>query len=125
MLAHGGVESFFTSMTERRVSDVVNQAQCFSEIDVETKSSGDGARDLGNFEAVGEAVAEMVGIAARENLGLGFEAAEGAGVNDTIAVALKVVAVGMLRLREAASAGVLDVHRVTGQHEESLAERAP
>ncbi len=71
---------------------------------------------------MGEAVAEVVGVAAGENLRLGFEAAEGAGVNDAVAVALKVVAVGVRGLGEAASAGVFDVHRVGGQHGWSLAE---
>jgi hypothetical protein len=70
---------------------------------------------------VGEAVAEVVGVAAGEDLGFGFEAAEGAGVNDTIAIALKVVAVGMRGLKKTASAGALDVHRVGGQHEERIA----
>ena len=68
--------------------------------------SGDGARDLRDFDGVGESVAEMVGVAAGENLGLIFEAAEGAGVDDAVAVALEVVAVGMRRFREAASAGL-------------------
>ena len=76
------------------------------------EGSGDGAGDLRDFERVGEAVAEMVGVAAGEDLRLGFEAAEGAGVDDAVAVALKVVAVGMRRFREAASAGVVDGHRV-------------
>ena len=67
-----------------------------------------------------ETVAEVVGIAAGEDLRLGFEAAKGAGMNDAVAIALKVVAVRMRRLREAASAGVFDVHRVAGQHDGSL-----
>ena len=78
--------------------------------------AGDGAGDLRDFEGVGEAVAEVVGVAAGEDLGLGFEAAEGAGVDDAVAVALEVVAVGMRRFREAASAGLFDLHRVAGQH---------
>ncbi len=71
---------------------------------------------LRDFERVGEAVAEVVRVAAGENLRLGFETAEGAGVDDAVAVALEVVAVGMRRLGEAASAGVFDVHRVGGEH---------
>ena len=78
--------------------------------------SGDGARDLRDFDGVGEAVAEMIGIAAGEDLGLGFQAAEGAGVDDAVAVALEVVAVRMRRLGITASAGVLDLHRVVSQH---------
>jgi isopropylmalate/homocitrate/citramalate synthase len=68
---------------------------------------------------VGEAVAEVVGIAAGENLRLIFETAKGAGVDDAVAVALEVVAVGMRWFREAASAGMFHLHRVAGQHGKS------
>ena len=122
VLAHGGVESFFTGVAEGWVADVVDQSQGFGEIDVEAEGSGDGAGDLRDFEGVGEAVAEVVGVAAGEDLRLGFEAAEGAGVNDAVAVTLKVVAVGVLGLREAASAGVVEGHRVGGQHGERIAD---
>ena len=103
------------------MADVVDEGESFGEIDVEVEGSGDGARDLRDFEGVGEAVAEVVGVAAGEDLRLGFETAKGAGVDDAVAVALKVVAVGMRRLGEAASAGVFDVHRVGGQHGGSIA----
>src|ERR1017187_6175701 len=73
---------------------------------------------------MGEAVAEVVRVAAGEDLGLCFEAAEGAGGNDAIAVALKGVAVGGGGVRGAASAGAFDVHRVAGEHVRSLAEYA-
>ena len=42
-------------------------------------------------------------------------------MNDPVAVALKVVAVGMRRLGMAASAGVLHANRIVGEHEKSLA----
>ena len=103
------------------MADVVDQGQRFGEIDVEVQRSSDGARDLGNFESVGKAVAKVVRVAAGEDLRLRFEAAEGAGVNDAVAVALKIVAVGVRRFGIAASAGMFDVHRVGGEHGESLA----
>ena len=106
VLAHGGVERFFAGVAERRMADVVDQRQRFDQIDVEVERAGDGAGDLRDFDGVGEAVAEVVGVAAGEDLRLGFQPAKGAGMNDAIAVALKVVAVGMRRSREAASAGV-------------------
>jgi hypothetical protein len=46
-------------------------------------------------------------------------------MDDTIAVALKVVAVRMRRLGIAASAGVFYAHRVVGEHEQSLAAWSP
>jgi hypothetical protein len=54
-------------------------------------------------------------------LSLGFEAAKRTRMDNPVAISLKVVAVGMRRLRKAASTGVFHVHRVAGQHEESLA----
>src|SRR6202035_1062855 len=47
-------------------------------------------------------------------------AAKGAGMDDAIPVTLKIVAIGMRRLREAASAGIFYLHRVSGQHPRSL-----
>jgi hypothetical protein len=44
-------------------------------------------------------------------------------MDDAIAVALEIVAIGMWRLRKAASAGVFNAYRVVGEHEESLAVR--
>src|SRR5580704_342753 len=63
----------------------------------------------------------MIGVAAGEDLSFRFQAAKGTGMDDTVAIALKVVAVGMLRLEMTASAGVFDAHRIVGEHEVSLA----
>jgi hypothetical protein len=71
---------------------------------------------------VGQAIAKVVGVAPGEDLGFVFEAAEGAGVDDSIAIALIVVAVGMWRFREAASTGLFHVYRVAGQHVGSLSK---
>jgi len=72
---------------------------------------------LRHLDGVGEAVAKVVRVTARENLGLGFETTKGAGVDYAIAVALKVVSIGVRRFREAASAGKFHLHRVAGQHD--------
>jgi hypothetical protein len=114
--AHGGVKSFFAGVAEGRMAEIMHQCERFGEIDVEGERSGDGARDLCYFDGVSEAVAEVVRIAARENLSLIFESAKGASVDDAVAVALKVVAVGVRCFRETASAGVFCMHRVAGQH---------
>ncbi len=76
----------------------------------------DGTGDLGHFDGMGQAIAEVVREAAGEDLGLGFQAAKSAGVDDTVAVALEIVAIGMLGFRNAASAGLLHPHGVVGQH---------
>ena len=96
----------------------------FGQINVEAERSRDGARNLRNLHGVGEPVAEVVAVTAGEDLSLGLETAEGTGMNDPIAVALKVVAVGMVGLNEPAAAGMLDVHRVTRQHGWSVSKAA-
>jgi hypothetical protein len=53
---------------------------------------------------VSEPIAKVIGIPDGEDLRLSFEAAEGAGVNDAVAVARIFAAVGMRWLRIAASA---------------------
>src|SRR5882724_8595464 len=63
----------------------------------------------------------MVGIAAGEDLRFGFQPPEGTGVNDAVAIALEVIAVGMRRLGVAASPRVFHAHRVIGQHAVSVA----
>jgi hypothetical protein len=65
---------------------------------------------------VRQAVAEVVGVAAREDLRLSFKPAKSAGVYHTIAIALEIVAVGMRRFGEAPSAGLRHLHRVSRQH---------
>jgi hypothetical protein len=119
--AHGGVEGLFSGVTERRMAEIVNQRQRFGEIDVEIERGGYGAGDLRDFDRVGETVAEVVGVAAGEDLGFVFEAAKGAGMDDTITVALEIVAIGMGYFRDAASAGMFYVDRVASGHGKSLA----
>src|ERR1700722_5863940 len=115
--AHGGVESLFAGGAERGMADVVDQGQRLGEVDVEADRSRNGAGDLRDFERVREAVAEMIRVAAGEDLSFRFEAAESAGMNDAVAVALKVVAVGVRRFRETASAGVFYLDRVAAHGE--------
>src|ERR1700730_7072929 len=46
VLAHGGVERFFSRVAERRMAEVVNQRERLREIGVQSKLRGDGGRDL-------------------------------------------------------------------------------
>jgi len=68
---------------------------------------------------MGKPVAKMIRVAAGKNLGLSFKTPKRARMNHPVAIALKVVAVGMLRFRMTASARVLHAnsvrtHRVIG-----------
>jgi hypothetical protein len=106
-----------------RVTDVVYQRKSFCKIDVEAEGSRDRARDLGYFERVRQPVTEVVGVAPGEYLRFRFQPPECSSVNDAVTVALKVVAVGMVGLREPASARLSDVHRVGGEHEKRIEEK--
>ena len=94
--AHAQIELLFAGMAERRMADIVDQRQRFGEIGIQMQSAGNGACDLRDFEGVREAIAEMIGIARGEDLRFGFQAAESARMDDAVAVARVIVAIGML-----------------------------
>src|ERR1700693_5649098 len=106
MLAHGGVERLFSRVPKRGMPEIVHQGERFDQVGIQSKLRGNGAGDLRDLDGVSQAVAEVVRVTAGEYLRFRFEAAKGAGMDDTIPIALKVVAVGMGRLGMAASAGV-------------------
>ena len=113
--AHGGIERLFSGVAKGWMTDVVDQGESFDQVSVESELGGDGARDLRDFDGVGQTIAKVVGVAAREDLRFRFETAEGAGMDDAVAVALKVVAVGVRRFGMAASAGIFYVDGVVGE----------
>jgi hypothetical protein len=122
MFLHGVVEGFFACMPEGRMADVMDQCERFYEVGVQIQCGSDSAGDLRDFQRVRESVTKVVGITARENLRLGFKTAKGARVNDAVAIALKIVSIGMWRLGKSAPARLLDVHGVISEHGASLAE---
>src|SRR6185503_15435397 len=75
-------------MPERRMAEVVGEGNGLGEIGIEPERLGDIARNGGDFHGVGEPRAEVIAGAVEEDLGLVFEAAEGAGMDDAIAIAL-------------------------------------
>jgi hypothetical protein len=108
-------------MTEWWMPDVMHQRQRLDQIDVQSELRGNGTRNLRHLERVCQAIAKVVGIAASENLRLGFQTPKGAGVDDAVAVALKVVAVGMWRFRMTPAKRMLD--GIGSKHEVSVAEK--
>jgi len=104
-------------VTKGRMSDVVDQRKGLGEIFVEAKHGCDGARDLRNFDGVRQPVAEMIGEARRENLRLGFQAAEGARVDDAVTIALEGVAIGMIRFGIAPAAARINGETKALQHD--------
>ena len=84
--------------------DVMHKGERLGKFRVQTQCSGHCAGNLRNLKRVGEPITKMIGIADGEDLGLGFEAAEGARMNDAVAIARVFAAIGMRRFRMAAAA---------------------
>ena len=70
------------------MAEVVRERDGLGEVFVEPQGAGDAAGDGGDFYRVREACAEVVARAVEEDLRLVFEAAEGARVDDAVAIAL-------------------------------------
>ena len=91
------VEGALAGVAKGRVADVVDEGEGLGEVLVEAEGGRDGAGDLSYFDGMGEAGAEVVGGAAREDLGLAGETAEGASLDDALAVTLERGAAGTVR----------------------------
>src|SRR5258708_24590855 len=96
---HLAIQFFFAGVGEGRMAHVMAQRQGFGKILIQFERRRYRSRHLRNLDGVGQAVAKMVGNARWKNLRLIFQSAEGVGVNDAIAIALKFVAVRMRQLR--------------------------
>ena len=87
-----GAQRILAGMAERRMAEVVREAQGLGQILVEAERARDGAADLRDFEAVGQPDAEMIAVGRDEHLRLVAQAAERDRVDDPVAVALEDVA---------------------------------
>ena len=88
-MQHQLVQRLFPGMAEAGVPKVVRQRHRLRQILVEAERAADGAGDLRHFQAVGQAGAVVVALVVDEDLGLVFQLAESAGMDDAVAVALK------------------------------------
>ncbi len=70
------------------MAEVVRERDGLGQVRVQPQRAGDVARDGGDFDRVREARAEMIAGAVEKNLRLVFEPAEGARMDDAVAVAL-------------------------------------
>ena len=75
-LRHRRLERILAGMAERRMAEIVGEAQRLGQILVEPERAGDRPADLRDFEAVGQADAEMIAVGRDEDLGLVAEPAE-------------------------------------------------
>ena len=86
---HELVEHLLARVAERRVAKIMRERQRFGEIVVEAERAGKRARDLADFERMGEPGAEMIALMRNKDLCLMGEPAEGRAMNDAVAIALK------------------------------------
>ncbi len=99
MRRHQFIERILACMAERGVPEIMREGQGFCEILVEPQAAGQRAGDLAHLDGMREARAIMVALMLHENLRLVFQAAEGGGMDDAVAVALE------FRARRRGSAG--------------------
>jgi hypothetical protein len=102
--AHVAIQLPFGDVGKRGMSQVVRQGEHLHVFLVQVQGFGDGSGHLRDFDGVGQAVPEMVAEPNRKDLCFALQAPEGSGMDDAVAVAREVAAVGMSGLREFPSA---------------------
>ena len=85
---HRRVQRFLAGMAERRVADVVRQAQRLGQVLVQPQRAGDHPADLRHFQAVGQPDAVVIAIRRDKHLGLVAQPAERDRMDDPVTVAL-------------------------------------
>ena len=84
-----GVQRALADVTERRMAEVVANADRLDQVLVESQGPRHRARDLGDLDRVGETRAVVIALGQHEHLGLVLEPPERLGVDDAVAVALE------------------------------------
>ena len=79
----------FSTMSERRMPQIVPQRYRLGQIFVQRERPRDGARKAADLQRVGQARAVVVALRLEKDLRLVFEAAERFGVGDTVDIPLK------------------------------------
>src|SRR5260370_37302994 len=85
----GQIQGLPPRRAEGGMAEIVGQCHRLRQILVQGQDSGDGAGDLSNLDAMGEACAVMVPLVIDENLGLMLQPAKGGRMKDPVAIALK------------------------------------
>jgi hypothetical protein len=88
------VQRILSRMAEGRMAEIMGQRQCLGQIFVEAERPGEAARNLGDFQRVGQPCAVVVALLGHDDLGFQRQAPERGGVQDAVAVALEVAAMG-------------------------------
>jgi len=120
--SHQFVEHILAGVAKRRMAKIMGKRKRLGEIVVEAERTGKRARDLTDFERMGEPGAEMVALVRNEDLRLVGQPPERRAMDDAVAIALKYRARWRMRLRDqpsAASRRIGGVMRARGDASES------
>jgi hypothetical protein len=115
-------EGLLARMPERRVADIVREAERLGEVLVEPERAGERPADLGHLDGVGQPGAVVVALVEHEHLGLVLQPAERGRMDDAVGIAPERAAAGARRLgmkAPAAPGGVLGVRRARIDHGKS------
>ena len=124
-LAHAFVERVLPRVTERRMTEVMREADRLGQRLVEPQRTRDAPPDLRDLERMRQARAVQVPFVVDEDLGLVDQAAEGRRMHDAVAIALVLAAMPWRRFREAPAARTLLVLRIRREPDGLGAHRAP
>ena len=85
---HQAVQRGFTPVPERRVAQVMGQRDGLGQIFIQQERPSDIPRNGRDLHRVRQARAQVIARAVQKNLGLVFQPAESARMNDAVAIAL-------------------------------------
>jgi len=123
-----GVERILPGMAERRVAEIVGEAQCLGEILIDGEHPRHRARNLGDFERMGKAGAVVIAFVLHEDLRLVLQAAKRGGMDNAVAIALVARSGRAFRLGMKPSAAPFGPRcircHLQGRHEERRQEAA-
>jgi hypothetical protein len=91
-IAQRGIECGFAGMAERRMAEIMSEAQSLGQVLIETQGTRHSAADLRDFEAVSQPDPEVIAVGSDEHLRLVTQAPKADRVDDAVTVALKDVA---------------------------------
>ena len=132
VFAHAFVERVLAGVSERRVPEVVREADRLGERLVDVERARDGAPDLRDFERMRDARAVQIAFVIHEDLGLVDEAAKRIRMDDAVAIALKLGAKTRWRLGKTPAATLFVdrgvrrerlVHVLPAAHAQRFAQR--
>ena len=98
--SHQRVEDFLARMAERRVAEIMRKRHGLGEVLIQAQRTGDGTRQLANFDRMGEPRPVMIALVRDEDLRLVRETPKGRRVDDAVPVTLEVGPRGGAGLRQ-------------------------